>query len=144
MHVGITYDLKDEYLAIGYSSEEVAEFDREETIAALEAAIRRSGHTTSRIGRAQALLGRLARGERWDLVFNIAEGALGTARESQVPAILDVVGIPYTFSDPLVLTVCLDKRLAKHVVLERGIPTPAFVVVQEPSQVNGVNLPFPL
>lgn len=144
MHVGITYDLKDEYLELGYSSEEVAEFDREDTIAALEASIRRAGHTTSRIGRATSLMKRLAQGDSWDLVFNIAEGASGTARESQVPAILDVVGIPYTFSDPLVLAVCLDKRLAKHVVAERGIPTPAFAVVERLAAVDAVNLGFPL
>lgn len=144
MHVGITYDLKDEYLKLGYSSEEVAEFDREDTIAALEAAIARAGHTTTRIGRAQSLMARLGRGESWDLVFNIAEGAHGTARESQVPAILDVVQIPYTFSDPLVLAVCLDKRLAKHVVSERGIPTPKFAVVEHLAAVDEVNLGFPL
>lgn len=144
MHVGITYDLKDEYLQLGYSSEEVAEFDREDTIAAIDASIRRAGHTTSRIGRAQTLMTRLAQGDSWDLVFNIAEGATGTARESQVPAILDVVGIPYTFSDPLVLAVCLDKRLAKHVVGERGIPTPKFAVVEQLAAVDDVNLGFPL
>ena len=144
MHVGITYDLKDEYLELGYSSEEVAEFDREDTIAALEASIRRAGYTTSRIGRATSLMKRLAQGDSWDLVFNIAEGVNGTARESQVPAILDVVGIPYTFSDPLVLAVCLDKRLAKHVVAERGIPTPAFAVVERLAAVHDVNLGFPL
>jgi D-alanine-D-alanine ligase len=144
MHVGITYDLKDEYLKLGYSSEEVAEFDREDTIAALEASIQRAGHTTTRIGRAQTLMARLAQGESWDLVFNIAEGAHGAARESQVPAILDVVGIPYTFSDPLVLAVCLDKRLAKHVVSERGIPTPKFAVVEQLAAVDDVNLGFPL
>jgi D-alanine-D-alanine ligase len=144
MHVGITYDLKDEYLQLGYSSEEVAEFDREDTIAAIEASIQRAGHTTSRIGRAQALMKRLAAGDSWDLVFNIAEGAQGAARESQVPAILDVVGIPYTFSDPLVLAVCLDKRLAKHVVRERGIPTPEFAVVERLADVERVELGFPL
>lgn len=144
MHVGITYDLKDEYLALGYSSEEVAEFDREDTIAALEAAIQRAGHTTTRIGRAKSLMDRLARGESWDLVFNIAEGSNGTARESQVPAILDVVGIPYTFSDPLVLAACLDKRLAKHVVGERGILTPQFAVIEALAEVDDVNLGFPL
>src|SRR5690606_30117488 len=74
MHVGITYDLKDEYLALGYSLEELAEFDREATIAVLEASIQRAGHTTTRIGRASSLMQRLAHGESWDLVFNIAAG----------------------------------------------------------------------
>jgi D-alanine-D-alanine ligase len=82
-----------------------------------------------RIGSAPSLIARLAQGERWQLVFNIAEGVRGQARESQVPAILDVFGIPYTFADTLALAVCLDKRLAKHVVREHGVPTPDFVVL---------------
>lgn len=144
MHVGLTYDLKDEYLALGYTTEQVAEFDRVDTIDALARAIVRMGHRVTRIGRATSLMQRLAEGERWDLVFNIAEGLEGRARESQVPAILDVAGIAYTFSDPLVLAVCLDKRLAKHVVAERGINTPRFHVITELDQVGGVNLEFPL
>jgi D-alanine-D-alanine ligase len=144
MHVGVTYDLKEEYLALGYTSEQVAEFDRGDTIDAIVASIQNLGHTVSRIGRAASLMSHLARGERWDLVFNIAEGLSGSARESQVPAILDVVGIPYTFSDPLVLSVCLDKRLAKHVVLERGLRTPAFFVVSEPADLSRIELDFPL
>jgi D-alanine-D-alanine ligase len=144
MHIGVTYDLKDEYLELGYSAEQVAEFDRVDTIDALVASIERLGHSVTRIGRAASLMHHLERGERWDLVFNIAEGLTGTARESQVPAILDIVGIPYTFSDPLVLAVCLDKRLAKHVVSERGINTPAFVVVDELNALERTNLGFPL
>lgn len=144
MHVGVTYDLKDEYLALGYTQEQVAEFDREDTIDAIEHALEKLGHRVTRIGRATSLLQRVARGERWDLVFNIAEGVSGSARESQVPAILDVVGVPYTFSDPLVLATCLDKRLTKHVVRERNINTPAFTVVAELSQLAGLDLGFPL
>jgi D-alanine-D-alanine ligase len=144
MHLGITYDLKDEYLEMGYSSEQVAEFDRIETIEAIEAVLQRHGHEVTRIGRAKALITRVAAGERWDLVFNIAEGERGTARESQVPAILDVMGIDYTFSDPMVLAVCLDKSLAKQQVLRAGIPTPAFAVVDVPEASSRVDLPFPL
>ncbi len=144
MQVGITYDLKDEYLALGYSSEQVAEFDRIDTIEAIERALQRAGHEVTRIGRALALIRRVAAGQRWDLVFNIAEGARGQARESQVPAILDVVGIGYTFSDPLTLAVCLDKSLAKLCVQQVGVPTPAFTVVQDPAMVEQIDLGFPL
>ena len=63
------------------------------------------GHQTDRIGNGRRLVERLAAGDRWDLVFNIAEGLHGLAREAQVPAILDLYEIPYTFSDPLVLAV---------------------------------------
>lgn len=144
MRIGITYDLKDEYLELGYSSEEVAEFDRLDTIVGIENALGGGGHRTTRIGRAASLIAHIASGERWDLVFNIAEGASGAARESQVPAILDAVGIPYTFSDPLVLATCLDKRLAKHVVRERGIPTPDFAVLNHAEEAHNVKLAYPL
>ncbi|MBK8012799.1 MAG: D-alanine--D-alanine ligase [Deltaproteobacteria bacterium] len=129
MKIGLTYDLRSEYLRAGYGEEETAEFDREDTVEALERSLLELGHETERIGHARALVERLARGDRWDLVFNIAEGLLGEARESQVPAILDVFGIPYTFSDPLVLAVCLRKDLAKLVVAKSGVATPAFEVV---------------
>lgn len=144
MHIGVTYDLKEEYLALGYTSEQVAEFDRVDTIDAIVESLERLGHSVARVGRATSLMSHLARGERWDLVFNIAEGLSGSARESQVPAILDVAGIPYTFSDPLVLAVCLDKRLAKHVVSERKINTPAFAVVGDLQELEHVDLGFPL
>ena len=58
-------------------------------------------------------------------MFNICEGLRGIAREAQVPAILDVYEIPYTFSDPLVMALCLHKGLTKTVVRAAGVPTPA-------------------
>ena len=103
MRIGLTYDLRADYLALGYCEEETAEFDRDETVQAIEASIRRLGHTTERIGNVFRLTEALARGDRWDLVFNIAEGMRGFGREAQVPALLDAYGIPYTFSDPLVM-----------------------------------------
>jgi len=129
MKIGLTYDLRVEYLAAGYSEEETAEFDREETIAELEKAIRSLGHTTDRIGNARRLVERLVRGDRWDLVFNIAEGLRGAGREAQVPAILDLYEIPYTFSDPLVMALTLHKGHTKRVIRDAGIPTPDFALV---------------
>jgi D-alanine-D-alanine ligase len=144
MRIGLTYDLKSDYLAEGWSAEDAAEFDREETIVALEDAIAAHGHTPARIGGARALIAKLAAGERWDLVFNIAEGAFGLSRESQVPAILDVYRIPYTFSDPLVLGVALHKGLAKHVARAAGVPTADFAVAETVAELHRVDLPYPL
>ena len=129
MDVGLTYDLRQDYLAEGYSEEETAEFDRPDTIAAIESALRELGHQTDRIGHARALVARLAAGNRWDLVFNIAEGLRGFGREAQVPALLDLYGIPYTFSDPLVLALSLHKGMTNHVVRDLGIPVADFAVV---------------
>lgn len=144
MHIGLTYDLRQDYLAAGFSPAETAEFDRPDTIEALESALRKLGHTTDRIGHARQLIARLARGDSWDLVFNIAEGLAGIAREAQVPAILDVYGIAYTFSDPLVLALSLHKGLTKTVVAASGVPTPAFAVVQTLADLNRVALPYPV
>jgi D-alanine-D-alanine ligase len=144
MHIGLTYDLRQEYLAAGFSEDETAEFDREGTIAGIEAALQQLGHRTDRIGHARQLISRLAMGQEWDLVFNFAEGLSGMAREAQVPAILDVYGIAYTFSDPLVMALTLHKGLTKSVVAAGGVPTPAFAVVEAASDVEQVDLPFPL
>jgi D-alanine-D-alanine ligase len=144
MRIGLTYDLRADYLAAGYGEEETAEFDRPETINAVESALRDLGHQTDRIGHGRHLVGRLAAGDRWDLVFNIAEGLYGLAREAQVPALLDLYQIPYTFSDPLVLALTLHKGLTKIVVRHGGIATPDFALVHEPEEAEQVHLPYPL
>ncbi len=144
MLIGLTYDLRSAYLAAGLSEEETAEFDRESTVAAIETAIQQLGHQTERIGQARELIARLSTGSRWDLVFNIAEGLSGIAREAQVPAILDVYGIPYTFSDPLVLALTLHKGLTKTVVRAAGVPTAPFAVIERLEDLEALELPYPL
>jgi D-alanine-D-alanine ligase len=94
MKVGLTYDLREDYLQAGYGLEETAEFDQPGTIDAIEAAIRALGYETDRIGRIQSLVERMAAGDRWDLVFNIAEGLAGMGREAQVPALLEPTRSP--------------------------------------------------
>jgi D-alanine-D-alanine ligase len=143
MKIGLTYDLRADYLAAGYDELETAEFDREDTIDALESAIRGLGHTTDRIGNARRLIERLARGNQWDLVFNIAEGINGIGREAQVPAILDLYDIPYTFSDPLVMSLTLHKGMTKRVIRDAKIPTSDFLVVEKESDTITVSFPPP-
>jgi D-alanine-D-alanine ligase len=138
MRIGLTYDLRSEYLAAGYSEDETAEFDREETIDAIDAALQRLGHETDRVGNARQLVERLAAGRRWDLVFNIAEGMLGIGREAQIPALLDAYGIPYTFSDPLVMSLTLHKGMTKRVMRDAGVPTCDFAVVEHSDDIAQV------
>ena len=142
--IGITYDLRQDYLAQGFSEEETAEFDRIDTIQAIEQTLEDLGFKTDRIGNIFNLTKRIANGESWNMVFNIAEGLKGFAREAQVPALLDAFNIPYTFSDPLVLSLALHKALTKRVMRDLGIPTPDFFVVENHSDIDLVNLPFPL
>jgi D-alanine-D-alanine ligase len=144
MLIGITYDLRVEYLTAGFSEEEAAEFDSEDTIVAIVQALEDLGYDTDRIGNVKNLTQRLASGDRWDMVFNIAEGLKGFGREAQVPALLDAYQIPYTFSDPLVLSLTLHKGMAKRVVRGLGIPTPDFFVVENISDLEKVALPLPL
>lgn len=144
MKIGLTYDLRDVYLAEGYDEEATAEFDRADTIDALENAIRALGHETDRIGHVRQLVSRLAAGDRWDLVFNICEGLHGIAREAQVPALLEAYDIPCTFGDPVAMSVCLHKGLTKTLVEKCGVPTPQFAVVETTADVAKINLPFPL
>jgi D-alanine-D-alanine ligase len=144
MRIGLTYDLRQDYLAAGFNDDETAEFDRPDTIEHLENALRQLGHTIERIGHARQLVARLAHGDKWDLVFNIAEGLCGVAREAQVPAILEVYGIACTFSDPLVMALTLHKGLTKTLVAAGGVPTPEFAVVESAADIAKVNLPFPL
>ncbi|MDA1094125.1 MAG: D-alanine--D-alanine ligase [Acidobacteria bacterium] len=144
MFIGLTYDLRGAYLAVGYGEEETAEFDSEETIEAIEGALRRLGHRTDRVGHARQLVSRLAAGDRWDLVFNICEGLRGVGREAQVPALLDLFEVPYTFSDPLVMALTLHKGMTKSVVRDAGVPTARFAVIDALSQLNQVRLDYPL
>ena len=101
MRIGVTYDLRSDYRALGYGEEETAEFDAEETIAAICDALMELGHVPERIGGVRALTEKLAQGARWDAVFNICEGLKGVAREAQVPALLENNG--WMFPSILVL-----------------------------------------
>ncbi|MCE5244378.1 MAG: D-alanine--D-alanine ligase [Desulfobacteraceae bacterium] len=144
MKVGITYDLRDDYLAEGYGEEQTAEFDKPETIEAIQETLESLGFETDRIGHVRKLVARLAAGDRWDMVFNIAEGVAGYGREAQVPALLDAYGICYTFSDPLVLALTLHKGMTKRVIRDLGIPTADFAVVESEWDASGVRLAYPL
>jgi len=142
--VGLTYDLRDDYLTSGYTLEETAEFDKPDTIDAIESVIRQKGLATDRIGHIKSLTSRLAAGDRWDIVFNIAEGLHGFGREAQVPALLDAYRIPYTFSDALGQSLTLHKGMTKHIVRDLCIPTPDFSVVSDENDIDRIDLPCPL
>lgn len=144
MLIGLTYDLKDDYLGQGFTAEQAAEFDTPETIEAIETALKALGYETERIGHIKALVKALDQGKRWDLVFNIAEGIKGIAREAQVPGLLDAYEIPYTFSSPDVLIKCMDKALAKLLVKDAGVATAPFAVVKSKKDIETVTLPYPL
>lgn len=142
--IGLVYDLRTDYLAQGYLEADVAEFDSEGTIDALAQTIESLGYGVERIGSGRMLALALAAGKRWDLVFTIAEGLYGRCREAQVPALLELYDIPYTFSDPLVCAATLDKSIAKKLVAFEGLPTPRFAVIHRMEQLSRIDLDYPL
>ncbi len=144
LRVGLTYDLRKDWLAMGYGEEETAEFDSEATINGLEGVLASLGFEVTRIGHVRNLVEALAAGQKWDFVFNICEGMHGMGREAQVPALLDAYDIPYVFSDPLTLCITLDKAIAKTIAREQGVPTAEFTVLHAASDAANVTLPFPL
>jgi len=143
MRIGLVYDLRSAYLAEGYTELETAEFDRDDTVDALERTLQGLGHEVDRVGHARELAARLVTGARWDLVFNIAEGLRGIGREALVPALLEAYDIPYTFSDPLVMALTLHKGMCKRVIRDAGLATPDFAVVEIPADLAQVTFPGP-
>ena len=144
MKIGLTFDLRSWYIDRGYSMDETAEFDKQETVDALSESLNKMGHETESIGNAFQLIEALAGGKRWDMVFNIAEGLYGDGRESVVPAILDQYKIPYVFSGPVIMGLSLNKHLAKVIVSAAGVPVSPGVLISSPGDLDKLNLSYPL
>lgn len=144
MKVGLTYDLREDYLAQGFSHEETAEFDSIETINAIELALKILGYFPERIGNIKQLVNKLSQGKRWDIVFNFAEGMYGIGREAQIPALLEAYQIPCTFSNSVTLAVSLDKSLTKRIVKDFGVPTAPFRMITEIKELEQFDLEFPV
>ena len=144
MKVGLTFDLRSWYIDRGYSMDETAEFDKQETVDALENSLKEMGYETEPVGNAFQLIEALADGKRWDMVFNIAEGLYGDGRESVVPAILDQYKIPYVFSGPVIMGLSLNKHLAKLVVSAAGVPVSPGHLVTSPAEADKTGLTYPL
>jgi D-alanine-D-alanine ligase len=130
MKIGITYDLKADGPARPDLPDDFQEeFDSPDTIEALAAVLRGLGHDVIKLGDGRELLERLL-ADPPDFVFNIAEGqGIGRAREARVPAVLEMLGVPYTGSDPLTLAVTLDKDCAKRLVGSEGGAVPRGLVI---------------
>jgi len=106
------------------------EFDSPETVEALSAVMRSMGHDPVVLGDGEALIRRVL-DQRPDFVFNIAEGAgIGRSREARVPAFLEMLGIPYSGSDPLTLAASLDKAVARRLVEGGAVRIPRGFVVE--------------
>ena len=144
LRVGITYDLKKDFShREDQPIDSFEEFDSEETIDAIRDVLQSDGHKVVKLGGGAGLIDRL-RTSPVDIVFNIAEGIGGRNREAHIPALLEFLNIPYTGSDPLTLSLTLDKAMAKKVIRGEGIPTPGFQKVEKMEDLHGLDLRYPL
>lgn len=143
LKVALTYNLKREVKDRDLPHDYYSEFDSEETIKSIVDALRAGGHEVYLVEADKGLLNWL-QNNRVDIVFNIAEGLHGASRESQVPAILDFLNIPYTGSGVLALSVALNKALAKKLFGQADIPTPKYRLFKTPDDISDVDLKYPL
>jgi len=144
LRVGITYNLKKDFpYRENQPIDFLEEFDSEKTVDAIRSVLERDGHEVIKLGGDTGLIDRL-RQTSIDIVFNIAEGLQGRNREAHIPALLEYLNIPYTGSDPLTLSLTLDKSMAKRVVMSEGIPTPRFKKVEKMEDLDDLNLKYPL
>ncbi|MFA5411513.1 MAG: D-alanine--D-alanine ligase, partial [Candidatus Omnitrophota bacterium] len=143
--VGLTYDSKADYtFKEGDPPDANAEFDHPSTIDIIAGTIEACGFKVNRIGNAPRLLEKINSLDV-DIVFNISEGLHGRNRESQVPVLLEMAGIPFVGSDALTLGITLDKIMAKKVFIAEGIPTPKFFEVRDSESLADTDhLKFPL
>ena len=142
MKIALTCNLKkkDETKPADYFSE----FDSPETIEAIVSALTKKGHTVDYIDVEYPNLFSYFKNNRVDMVFNIAEGKAGRFRESEVPAVLDYLGIPYTGSNTFALALALNKTLTKKILKAENIPTPQYQLFVKGNEELSSDLRFPL
>jgi D-alanine-D-alanine ligase len=142
--VALLYNLKDNVAVSNTDvSDALAEYDSVDTIQALENALLDGGHRVISLEADETLVDTI-RQANVDICFNIAEGQRGEARESQVPALLEMLGIPYTGSKVLAHALSLDKAAAKRVWRDCGLPTTPFQVFRRGDECLERGLDFPL
>ena len=138
IRVGFTYNVKR-----SDQGDDEAEWDPPETIISIANALARQGHIVVHLEATPDLPRVLAEADV-DLIFNIAEGVEGRNREAQVPALCELLGIPYTGSDSATLAIALDKALGKKVLLQHDILTPKFQLMESARERISPDMKFPL
>ena len=141
MRVGIAFDLKSDAAAPAHPDDLLEEYDSEETVDAIAQALRAGGHEPVSLGGGRRFLERVLGHPGVDLVFNIAEGRGGRSREAHVPAVCEILDLPYTGSDPLTLALALDKALTKRVAVAHGLPTPEWCLIDDVELLDTATLP---
>jgi D-alanine-D-alanine ligase len=132
MRIGITFDLKSSGpLRAGAPDDDQEEFDSPVTIKAVAQVLRDLGHDVRELGNGRPLVQALVANPP-DFIFNFAEGqGVGRSREARVPALCEMLDIPYSGSDPLTLATTLDKDCARRLAASHGVTVPRGFVVHD-------------
>jgi len=143
VRVGLSYNVKPANPPAHLPEDAFEEYDSEATVGHICKALSDLGHEVLALGAGPGIIDALRRTNP-EIVFNIAEGEGGRCREAHVPALLEMLGIPYVGSDPLTLCVTLDKPVAKRLVAADGFPTPKFRTFRSADGFTGAGLAFPV
>lgn len=144
LRVAFVFNVRHTKPALNQAAQDEAEFDEPATIQAIHDAIVANGYACTDIEADENAYGKLQTANgKIDLVFNIAEGLRGEMREAQIPAMLEMLGLPYTHSGALASAITLDKTLTKKIWLYHGLPTPRFVSIglKEKPYIEGLRFP---
>jgi D-alanine-D-alanine ligase len=145
LRIGLVFDLVGTYARRpGDPPDAEAEYEPEDTVTVLEAAVRHLGHEPMRLGPPRALLARAAQGAPGvDAAISIAEGRDTRNREAWGPVLLELWSVPQLGSDALTLSLSLDKAWTKDVVAAAGVPTPPYVLLRSSGDLAKAQLPGP-
>lgn len=145
MNLAFCFNVKHTSPSKNITAQKEADYDSPETIAAIKNALESGGHEVWQVEANENAYMHFFRNRRSiPIVFNIAEGLGGEAREAHIPAMLEMLRIPYTHSGPLAQAISLDKVLTKTVLLQHDIPTPRFQLVKRINDELDTTLRFPL
>ena len=142
MRVALTYNLKEKDSS--KPADYFSEFDSPETVNAIISAIQKKGHSVEPLNVNKENLINYLKKNRVDMVFNIAEGSSGKFRESEIPAILEYLNVPYTGSNTFSLALALNKAITKKILKAENIPTPRFQIFAKGNEGLDPELRFPL
>ena len=143
MKIGILYNIVNK-LERGDPADIIADQDILNTVKGVGDALKSAGHEVSMIPVDSQLYEKL-KSSKLDLVFNLGEGIGGNViAEAYIPAMLELLAIPYTGSNFLTLSVCLDKSRTKQILMSNDIPTPKFQIFKESSDALNPELKFPM
>ena len=144
LRVALLYNAKEHAPKVqGAPDDKFDELDPLDYVQAYAAALRSAGHTVFSADGGPSLAGKLAR-RKVDICFNTCEGYRGDSREAQVPALLEMMGVPYTGARVMALAITLDKAMTKRVLAYHGLPTPRFQEFERADPPLDPGLRFPL